>query len=63
MTERQLREFFDRIIDGMRSEGLFINCTHCIYWDSNKELCKKYNQRPPVSVIVKGCESYDEIPY
>lgn len=39
------------------------NCTTCLHWQTNPELCKMYNERPPAAVIVKGCEQYDYIPF
>jgi len=54
---------FQRFIDACHAEGWFRNCTGCCNWDDKKEICLKFNVRPPVSVIVKGCEEYEEIPF
>jgi hypothetical protein len=39
------------------------NCTMCVHWEDNPELCKIYKVRPPASVIVKGCKDYDYVPF
>lgn len=44
----------------------FQNCLNCKYWNFGKEICNKYNIRPPVEIIVYSCpdyEDYNEIPY
>ena len=39
----------------------FQSCLNCKAFSEEKELCLKYNQRPPVRVIVFGCNSYEDI--
>jgi hypothetical protein len=39
------------------------NCVTCEHFNE-KELCLFYNARPPATVIVKGCDKYEnEIPF
>ncbi len=55
------KSLFDRVIDEIKRQC----CPNCMNWNKYKELCIKYNQRPPAEVIVRGCESFeeDEIPF
>lgn len=65
MTEAELRILWQHLKDALRREGLLNNCTECFHWERKQENCRKYNQRPPAEVIVKGCSSFelDEIPF
>lgn len=39
-------------------------CVNCTHWQSKPELCTKYAQRPPATVIVAGCPAwYPLIPF
>lgn len=51
------------VIDRLKNEGAFDNCTTCMYWDDKNEMCEKFKQRPPAKVIVHGCEFHDVIPF
>lgn len=45
-------------------QGLYRTCLNCINWNDRTELCQKYKSRPPLKVIVTGCEEHDdEIPF
>lgn len=46
-------------IEGKRSD-YFQTCITCEHWSEPKELCKKFNVRPPANVIVDGCDSYQD---
>ena len=63
MIAKDKTTLFYAFIDACEAAGYFRNCTGCCYWDGHKEWCKKYDVRPPVSVIVKGCEEYEEVPF
>jgi len=39
------------------------HCLDCIKWNTPGEYCEKYNQKPPLDVIVKGCPEFDDIPF
>ena len=44
----------------------FQNCLSCVNFNETKELCKKWNAKPPARVIAFGCDQYedvDEIPF
>jgi hypothetical protein len=43
----------------MVNNGLLPSCINCIEWIKKEEMCGKYNVRPPVEIIVYGCESWD----
>jgi len=51
------------IFERLKNEGYLDNCTTCMYWNENAEMCRKFNQRPPAKVIVTGCEFHDIIPF
>lgn len=39
-------------------------CLDCIHFDEEKEVCAKWNARPPARVIVNGCDDHvDKIPF
>lgn len=33
-------------------------CLNCTNYDSRQELCRLYNQRPPVTIVVTGCDKH-----
>jgi hypothetical protein len=40
------------------------DCTTCLYFDSEAELCRTHNARPPAKVIVTGCKQYEmDVPF
>lgn len=46
------------------ASGQFPTCTGCEFWNRNKEVCEKYNMKPPAEVIVTGCVNYESaIPF
>lgn len=56
------------ILDNMLDAGYFRSCLNCRNWNSEFEVCKLVNKRPPATVIVAGCELHtdtnpDEIPF
>jgi len=51
------------IVNRIEAEGFFDNCTTCMWWNDEKEICKKFKERPPVKIIVKGCEYHELIPF
>lgn len=63
--QEQLIEFQERLI----RTGQWATCLNCEHWVeipmSNKTMtCGKYNQTPPLEVIVVGCSEWvDKIPF
>lgn len=45
----------------MLPEQIVKNCITCGSFDEEKEICKKFNARPPAKVIAFSCESYDNV--
>jgi len=44
----------------------FQNCLNCMNWNYEQEICRKWNVKPPVEVLIYSCESYEDdgiIPY
>lgn len=42
------------------------NCLNCAHWHYGKDLCGKFNSKPPTEVIVYSCPSHednDDIPF
>lgn len=49
-----------------KPELVIKNCISCNFWNEQKEICNKYQQKPPARVIAFGCPDYldmDEIPF
>lgn len=46
-------------------DGLAPSCISCENFDESKELCKKFNARPPARIIALSCDSYidNDIPF
>jgi len=65
LKPEDMQTLFERLLDACHAEGLFKNCTKCMHWNFPKDICIKYNEKPPATIIVKGCDSFqlDEIPY
>lgn len=49
-----LREI--KVVDGLNQ-----SCISCENFDESKELCKKFNARPPARIIALSCDSYIDI--
>lgn len=48
----------------LMDNGFFRSCSNCEHWVNGKEICGKYDARPPVKVIVAGCEDHsDFVPF
>lgn len=64
--EHYTKEFLALLgVVGKRSD-IFQTCVSCEHWNHEKDECKKFNIKPPASVIVDGCSCYvdfDEIPF
>jgi hypothetical protein len=42
----------------------FVTCANCISYDRRKDACLLFNSRPPVDVVVIGCDSWEQdIPF
>lgn len=55
----QLRELVEKL------KPIYKSCLNCENFNEEKEICKKYNQRPPARVIAYACKDWDdlEIPF
>lgn len=42
-------------------DGLNRSCISCENFDESKELCKKFNARPPARIIALSCDKYVDI--
>ena len=51
------------IVERLEAEGYFNNCLNCGWWNNVKEQCDKFREKPPLKVIVKGCEQHEIIPF
>lgn len=39
-------------------------CLNCEYWDAAKEHCEKFDAKPPLEVVVVGCNDWiEDIPF
>ncbi len=63
MRDFEFNSLVEKLRNALEQEGVFRNCTNCANWIDNKEICNKFKERPPVKIIVKGCEFYDDIPF
>jgi len=36
------------------------NCLNCKHWDFGKDLCNKFNVKPPTEIIVYSCPAYED---
>lgn len=37
------------------------SCVNCVNFDEPKELCRKFQQRPPARIIAYGCTDYEDV--
>ena len=38
----------------------FQSCINCEHFDEPNEICKKYNVRPPLRILLFACEMYED---
>ena len=44
--------------------GALLSCISCTHYCQQKELCKKWQSKPPAKIIVIGCDSHSpDIPF
>lgn len=58
-TADNLGKFLDQWLTGLDVTDLFRTCVTCSNLEGDR-LCKYFNRPPPASVIVTGCEHYDD---
>jgi hypothetical protein len=51
------------LIERLEAEGYLNNCLTCANWNEQAEICRKFKERPPLKVIVTGCEYHELIPF
>lgn len=42
------------------------NCLNCLRWSSERDMCIKFNAKPPTEILVYSCEAHednDDIPF
>ena len=39
------------------------HCLDCVSWNKFSKLCERFGEQPPLDVIVKGCDDFDDIPF
>lgn len=42
------------------------NCLNCIRWSAERDICVKFNAKPPTEILVYSCEKHednDDIPF
>lgn len=48
----------------IKTAGVFVTCANCEAWDRDNDQCGQYKMRPPVDVIIIGCDQWEqEIPF
>lgn len=40
--------------------SLWQTCATCLFLGKDDRTCSKFGKQPPVSVVVKGCDFYDD---
>lgn len=53
----------EKILKMLKNWAQDRSCLQCMHWKELKEICEKFNVRPPAKVIVNGCEHHDFIPF
>jgi hypothetical protein len=64
--EKYMRDLADNLVTKVHRDfdALRKNCVTCEFFDDKQELCTIFKARPPATVIVKGCDRYEnEIPF
>lgn len=62
--EKHLQQLANMLRDQWADMGLFTTCLNCANWNETKEECIKFKIKPPLKVIVVGCEEHsDQISY
>lgn len=63
-TNPMLGEIADELVELLVQRGVMRSCPDCAQWEGKGEFCRRYQMRPPATVIAKGCEEFDpEIPF
>jgi len=62
IREEMINKIISDFVIGMRDalNEQTQNCTNCGHFDERTENCILYKARPPASIIVSGCDSYQE---
>lgn len=63
INDGEIVKLADFIFERLKDEGYLDNCTTCMWWNDEKEICNKFKERPPAKTIVKGCEHHELIPF
>ena len=68
MTESEKEECRRASLDIAHGEMirmfLFRSCINCSNWQHEKDKCGKYDEKPPATIIVYGCDDWDiDLPF
>lgn len=58
--ENAIKYAIEKIFKVGRVGFLYRNCLNCTHWDLGKDLCGKFNSRPPTEIIVYSCPQYED---
>lgn len=56
-TSRELAS--TTILKLLETHGVTRTCLGCEHWDKENELCVLAGKRPPVRVVIMGCNRFD----
>ena len=65
VTQQQAEAVAEKAIDGIRTllHTSKKCCLTCDHWKKDREICGKWNQKPPLQVICYGCPDYVNTPF
>lgn len=48
----------------LEDHGVVRNCLNCEHFSPSREICTRWDQRPPAHIIARGCPDWEqEIPF
>jgi hypothetical protein len=64
--EASIRYAIEKIFKVTNIGYPYRNCLNCIHWSKERDLCGKFNSKPPTEILIYSCEAYednDDIPF
>jgi len=49
-----------RLFDKKSTDFPYQNCLNCKHWAYGKDMCGKFNAKPPTEVLIYSCEAYED---